>query len=413
MNDRQLRILLLAPQPFYQPRGTPIAVKMLAEGLAAQGHEVDLLVFHEGESVDMPGVRLLRAMRPPLVRDVPPGFSIKKLLCDATLTLRTAGLMLRNRYDVVHAVEEAGFIAMLGKWLLRRPYVLDMDSSMPEQIADKYPLPGPMLGLMNWMEKLAIRQSVGVVAVCKALEDKAREAAGDTHLIQRLEDVSLLVPIDDGPKLREQLDITGPIALYVGNLESYQGIDLLIAGFAHHTSLCQDSQSDPGHLIIIGGTDEHIAAYREKVESLELGPRIHLVGPRPVEQLSWYLGQADVLVSPRTQGNNTPMKIYSYLDSGRAVLATDLPTHTQVLDSGIAQLSEPTAESLGSGLHELFNDPEKRQQLADAAKQRVAAEYSPQAFARKLGEFYDALRQQLTKRPDHQQDHQPQHVAEP
>ena len=55
--------------------------------------------------------------------------------------------------------------------------------------------------------------------------------------------------------------------------------------------------------------------------------------------LASLLAQADVLVSPRTRGNNTPMKIYSYLDAGRAVLATDLPTHTQVLTPECARLA--------------------------------------------------------------------------
>ena len=51
---------------------------------------------------------------------------------------------------------------------------------------------------------------------------------------------------------------------------------------------------------------------------------------------------ADVLVSPRLKGLNTPMKIYSYLDSGSAVLATRLRTHTQVLDDGTGpNLLEP------------------------------------------------------------------------
>ena len=54
-----------------------------------------------------------------------------------------------------------------------------------------------------------------------------------------------------------------------------------------------------------------------------------------------------MLVSPRLKGLNTPMKIYSYLDSGSAVLATRLRTHTQVLDDGIAYLVEPEPVALG------------------------------------------------------------------
>ena len=44
-----MRILLLAPHPFYQERGTPIAVGLLAAALADRGETVDILTYHEGE----------------------------------------------------------------------------------------------------------------------------------------------------------------------------------------------------------------------------------------------------------------------------------------------------------------------------------------------------------------------------
>ena len=66
-----MKILVVAPQPFYTERGTPIAVKLLVETLAQAGHAVDLLVYHQGADVSIPGVRLLRAGRPPLIGPVP------------------------------------------------------------------------------------------------------------------------------------------------------------------------------------------------------------------------------------------------------------------------------------------------------------------------------------------------------
>ena len=41
-----MKILLLAPQPFYAERGTPIAVLLAATALCRAGHEVDVLTFH-------------------------------------------------------------------------------------------------------------------------------------------------------------------------------------------------------------------------------------------------------------------------------------------------------------------------------------------------------------------------------
>ena len=113
--------------------------------------------------------------------------------------------------------------------------------------------------------------------------------------------------------------------------------------------------------------------------------------PDPISDLPALFKRADVLVSPRLTGLNTPMKIYSYLDSGAAVLATKLPTHTQVLDHRIAYLVEPEPEALGRGLAELLRDPDLRERLATEAKRHVQEEFTPEAAQRKLGNFYSQI----------------------
>jgi glycosyltransferase involved in cell wall biosynthesis len=118
---------------------------------------------------------------------------------------------------------------------------------------------------------------------------------------------------------------------------------------------------------------------------------VHFLGPRPVSLLPVLLRQADVLVSPRLKGLNTPMKIYSYLDSGTAVLATRLRTHTQVLDDRTAYLVDPAPEPLGIGLATLLGDRALRQRLAAHAKEYVQEEFTPEAARRKLGVFYDDM----------------------
>ena len=108
-----MKVLLLAPQPFYQERGTPIAVDLVVRTLSAQGDEVDVLAYHEGSDVQYPGVRVHRIPRLPFVRRVGPGPSWKKLCCDAVFFVTALRMAARTRYDLVHAVEESVFIAMV------------------------------------------------------------------------------------------------------------------------------------------------------------------------------------------------------------------------------------------------------------------------------------------------------------
>ena len=193
----QVKILVLAPQPFYVERGTPIAVDMMVRSLAARGHTVDLLVYAMGADVQYPGVRLHRTPRIPGLGSVRPGFSIKKLLYDALMVFQALALARRLRPDVVHAVEEAAFIAWLVQRLYGIPYIYDMDSSLPDQVADAVPALRPVRRLMRRLLKPIVAHALLVAPVCDALAESV-EPLGPRR-VMLLRDVSLLDSAGAGP----------------------------------------------------------------------------------------------------------------------------------------------------------------------------------------------------------------------
>jgi glycosyltransferase involved in cell wall biosynthesis len=378
-----VRILLLAPQPFFQARGTPIAVRTVLEFLSARGHIVDVLTFPEGSDVELPNCRIHRIPRLPGMRNIRPGFSVKKVLCDILMLASCARMMRRTRYDLVHAVEESAFIAAAMKSFTGVPYVYDMDSSLAEQMIDAFPRLAWASPLLRRAEAIAVRHSAGVITVCAALEDVAQRHAPRTP-VGRVEDTTLLPDEPSANGRHLPVETAGaPVAMYVGNLEHYQGIDLLLEGFRHTLQ-----QMGEARLVIVGGREDDIARYGERATDLGIRQAVYFLGPKPVSALAGLLREADVLVSPRLKGLNTPMKIYSYLDSGTAVLATRLRTHTQVLDDRTAYLVEPEPVALGTGLATLLRDDSLRQRLAARAKEHVQREFTPEAARRKLESFY-------------------------
>ena len=379
-----MRILLLAPHPFFTQRGTPIAEKMLLQVMAAEGHEIDVLTFPEGEDPGIPGVRIDRVGAPAWTRGVRPGFSLKKLAGDAAMLGACLARVRKDRYDVVHAVEESVFIALLCKWLFGVPCVYDMDSGLARQMADRFPYLKPVRFLLDACERLAVRGSCGTLAGCRALEVQAR----DWHpggLIAPLEDVSFVESgAEGGEGLIPEEWRSDPIILYVGNLAPYQGIDLLLEGFARALP-----EVPRARLVIMTGSADRVGHYRNLAESLGIAGSVHFAGPRPVEALGACLRQATIQVSPRVHGDNTPMKIFSCLDSGRPLLATRLPTHTQVLDDEVALLVEPEPAAMGRGMVQLLDDEILRERLAANARQLVQRNFTLDAFRRKLLTFYD------------------------
>ncbi len=380
-----LRVLLVAPHPFFQERGTPIAVRLVAETLCEAGHQVDLLTYHEGSDIEVRGLRIIRAARPPGVSKVPIGISWKKILCDVVLSARLARLLVRNDYDVIHAVEESVFPAALFNVFARKHLIYDMDSFLSEQVVDKWRALRPVGTLLRGVERVVMRRTDSVFAVCEDLAVKAR-ACIPAERVFVLPDV----PLPDRSSasvesLREHVNEGELLGLYVGNLEHYQGIDLLLGALAR---LPPDASLK---LLVIGGEAAHIAACEQRIGELGVASRVKFLGPRPVAALPKYLLQADVLFSPRTLGGNTPMKVYSYMQSGKPIVATRIRSHTQVLDDGCAMLCEPTAEAIAEGTLKLLKDSPLRARLGSAAAHRVETEFSLPIFRRRLLDAYSLL----------------------
>lgn len=393
-----MRVLVIAPQPFYQERGTPIAVRLAVEALSRQlplidrePCTIDLLVYNEGADIEIPGVNIIRAAIPRWLKGVRPGISCKKLICDLFLFIHALRLLITSRhqhYDVIHAVEESVFFAWLVKQIFRIPYVYDMDSSLALQVTERWWWCKPALALLQKIEGIAVRGSIAVAPVCDALQTIA-EQHGSTAIVI-LRDVSLLSSDNSSSTSSERALLYSPtisndhvVILYVGNLESYQGIDLLIESFAEIHQIHNEAR-----LIIIGGASEHVKWYQDRCVELRCESGVLFLGPRPVQDLRQLLQTADILVSPRIKGNNTPMKIYSYLHSGTALLATDLPTHSQVLDDSIALLVAPERKAFAAGLSKLISDKDLRRQLGKESKKIAEKLYTPAAFEGQIGALY-------------------------
>jgi glycosyltransferase involved in cell wall biosynthesis len=339
---------------------------------------------------------VFRAPAVPFVRDVPIGFSLRKVLCDLALLWRLFTLTRRNRYDVLHAVEEAVFLSLLVRGIvgggarvgsgldgLGCRVVYDMDSSLPEQLLGKYRVLRALDGFLRRFERFAIARSDLVIAVCDDLATRARGYATQTP-VDVVEDVSLLGEerarneVDD---LRRGLPDGSLLALYVGNLEHYQGVGLVLDAIAK-------LESPPLKFVAVGGGAEAVSAYRARAAALGLDGHVEFVGARPLSQLGALLEQADILVSPRLTGHNTPMKLYSYLAAGKPVLATRIRSHTQVLADGDALLVEPTPDALARGFDALLRSPMLRERLALAARRLATTRYSVTQFRASVASAY-------------------------
>jgi glycosyltransferase involved in cell wall biosynthesis len=133
-------------------------------------------------------------------------------------------------------------------------------------------------------------------------------------------------------------------------------------------------------LVLAGGKPDQVARFRALAERAGIGDVATFTGERPASEIPAYLLAADVLVSPRSRGTNTPLKIYQYLRSGKPIVATRLLTHTQVLSDDTAFLTEATPSSFAEGIVAALIDRERADSVGRQAQRLAETKYSYEAY---------------------------------
>lgn len=383
---------MIAPEPFFEPRGTPFSEFHRIRALTALGHQIDLVTYPFGQDVAMPGLRVFRGMRPPFVRAVRVGPSIAKLALDVLLCFTVLRRAVGERYDAVHSHEEGGLIGVLVASALRLPHVYDMHSSLPQQLTNfAFSRSRIIAGIFRRLERFMIQRSRVVIVICPSLQDTVREIdpTARTVLIENApgsaEEGATLAQAD---AVRRSLGISAntPMVLYTGTFEAYQGLDLLFDAMIHVKRERPDAR-----LVLAGGQPGQVASAREQARSRGIDDVTVFAGERPATEIPAFLLASDVLVSPRSRGTNTPLKIYQYLRSGRVIVATRLLTHTQVLSDQNAILTPATAVDFAAGISAALGDPARAKAIGESGRRLAETKYSYEAYLEKTREALAAL----------------------
>lgn len=391
-----MKILMIAPQPFFQPRGTPFSVLHRLRALSVLGYEVDLLTYPIGQDVPLDGIRIIRSSRVPGIRQVAVGPSLKKLILDLFLFRHAVKLLKSQRYDVLHTHEEAGFMGIVLAKRFGLLHLYDMHSSLPQQLRNfRYSSNRLLVRLFEKLEALTIASANAVITICPELWTYVHEHYPETHnvLIENVADNSIVFDMPTDSESNGGYEFNGhPVVLYTGTFEPYQGIDLLVAAAA--TVVRKNPRV---RFVLVGGKPEQVDHYRGLVQEMGLEEAFHFTGTQPPEAIPAFINKAQVLVSPRISGTNTPLKIYSYLRSGVPIVATRHTTHTQVLNPEVAVLTEPNPEAFAEGILTVLEDEALAKKLTERARRLAEEKYSYEVYLEKTKQVYSYLESLLTK----------------
>jgi glycosyltransferase involved in cell wall biosynthesis len=383
------RILVVAPQPFYEDRGTPIAVLQVVTALSELGHQVDVLTYPVGTPVQVPAVQVYRCRNPLRIRHVPIGLSVRKVILDVSLVLALRR-RLRTRYDCIHAVEEAAFPAA---WMGRArgvPVIYDMQSSLPEQLTKHRLLRlWPIQKVLRICEAWLLGRA-DVVISSTGLAQRVREAGSHRVTVREWAFCAsnVTASAEEREALRQELGIppSHRVVLYTGSFEEYQGLDHLVAAIPDVRARVPGTT-----FVLVGSTPDRSSGLPAMASRLGLNGALRIVPRQPRERIRTFLAMADVLVSPRAYGGNLPLKIFEYMAAGRPIVATDIPTHRALLNEERAVMVQPGPGEMAEGITRLLQDPELAASVADAAQAYAKEKFGWGQFVADVEEAYDQV----------------------
>jgi len=396
-----LKVLAIAPTPFFGDYGCHVRIVEEVTALARRGIETSIATYPFGR--DVPGMRVRRGARFLGRHRVDPGSSFRKFPMDAALAGVAFGVAAQERPALIHGHLHEG--ALIG-WAVARarrvPLVFDFQGSLTSEMVDHgFLTPGglsyPTLrAIEGWIVKRAdaivtsTRNGADVLMRefgCPAERITLVADAVDVHRFRPLADLAA----EDGhlariASLRQQLGIPDgrPVVAYLGLLAEYQGITHLLRAAQ---SLVQ--RGVDAHFLVMGFPGE--ARYRRMAEGLGLAGRVTFTGAVRYEDAPTYLALGDVAVSPKlsqTEGNG---KLLNYIAMGLPTVAFDTPVNREILnDLGVyAPFGDWSA--LATEIEGVLNDPAAARERGRALRAKAVSEHNWETSAERLIQVYRRL----------------------
>jgi glycosyltransferase involved in cell wall biosynthesis len=387
-----MKILMISPQPFFEPRGTPISVYQRLEALSALGHEIDLVTYHVGKDVEFPNVKIHRVMKIKTIQHVRIGPSRAKILLDVLVFFKSIQLLLGKHYDVIHTHEEASFFGMFLAWVFHTRHLYDMHSVLSKQMGNfNFGNATIFIKMFGILETLVLKSCDAVITVGTDLEKYVKSVGSDIRVVT-IENIALQayqtsVQWDDVEQLKSKLNLDGRLPIvYTGTYERYQGLMMALE--------CVEIvvKQYPGAIFIfVGAKNQQAREWTAIAEDRNLQDYVLFLDVVSPTESMVYLAYAAVLISPRLDGTTTPLKIYSYLHANRPIVATNITAHTQVLTPETAVLVEPTKDAFAEGILRVLHNPELAECLANNAHQFAREKFSHQDYISKVNQIYKSL----------------------
>lgn len=377
-----MKILMLAPTPFFADRGCHVRIYEEARALMACGHEVRIATYHLGR--DMAGIATDRTIRIPWYRKLSAGPSWHKPYLDILLFFTALRAARRMRPDLIHAhLHEGAFFGVFLKKILGIPLLFDCQGSLTGELADHgFARKGSLLyRFFALLEGWINRNADAIITSSGAGRDDlvGRWGVPARKVTALMDGVDTAVfrpyPRDE---VRRRLGIAPqvPLVVFLGVLNRYQGIDLLLSAM-----VILKAKGSPVRFLVMGFPDE---GYREKARELGVDDMVTFTGRIDYGKAPACLSAGDMAVSPKISLTEANGKLFNYMACGLPTVVFDTPINREILgDAGVyARFGD--AADLADRIEALAADAAGRDRLGQQVRDRAEKEHSWRARGEQL-----------------------------
>jgi glycosyltransferase involved in cell wall biosynthesis len=380
---------MIAPTPFFSDRGCHVRIYEEARALIAMGYRVDLVTYHLGR--DMEGIPTARIGAVPWYKKLGPGPSWHKPYLDVLLFFKALTVARRDRPRVIHAhLHEGALIGIMLGRVLRLPVLFDCQGSLTTEMIDHgFIRDGSLLYkiflriermINSWADFIITSSNAGA----EEIKTKWNLSTQRVEAVIDGVDTVIFRPYSR-EEARRQLGLPSelPIVVFLGVLNRYQGVDLLL-----ETIGLMKGRGAPPHFLIMGFPEEK---YRKKAVHMGIDDLVTFTGKVDYGRAPLYLCAGDIAVSPKISLTEANGKLLNYMACGLPTIAFDNPVNTEILgDKGVfARFGDP--HDLARCIGELIADVDRRRSLSVSVREAAVKVHSWKSRAERISAIYRQL----------------------
>ncbi len=389
MTEDALRVLMIAPTPYFSDRGCHVRIYEEARALTKLGHEVCIVTYHLGR--DMPGVRVVRTPAVPWYDKLDAGPSWHKPYLDALLLWKALAEARTFRPHLIHAhLHEGALIGSVLSRLLRRPLLFDYQGSLSGESLNHGFLreSSLLLKLFKGLERFIDRRADRIIT---SSDQGGQELVHEWGIA--VEKVTNLIDgVDTGmfrpgsrSEARRELGIPDEVKLvvYLGLFNRYQGVDLLLDAI----SLVKTEAPDV-RFLLMGFPDKE---YLRKAAEMGIDNIITFTGRVDYDRAPFFLSAGDLAVSPKLAQTEANGKLFNYMACGLPTVVFDNRVNREILGDDGIYVEHGNAALLADAIISTLQNKERMIALSGQLRERAIREHSWDARSRQLVSVYRAL----------------------